>query len=210
MGRSLARVIAAVLVVAAGVACSPQSGSVPAAVSDPAADGTTEVVVVEEAEVVAVDVPEEPTEATAPATEQVVSAPVTAPEPTPAPAPAAAPAPAPAPAATAASGPVSIHDGVYTAAQATRGQQIVQRECASCHSPTEWNRITQFWSGRSAYDLTSHIRNVMPLDAPGRLPWQAYTDIVAYMFQLNQMPVGQQELPTDEARLQAIRIEARR
>jgi mono/diheme cytochrome c family protein len=212
MGRSLARVIAAVLVVAAGVACSPQSGSVPAAVSDPAADGSTEVAVVEEAEVVAVDVQEEPNAADSPVTEQVATAPAAAPQPTPAPAPSPAPAPAPAaqPAAPAAAGPVSIRDGVYTAAQATRGQQIVQRECASCHSPTEWNRIAQFWSGRSAYDLTNHIRNVMPLDAPGRLPWQAYTDIVAYMFQLNQMPVGQQELPTDESRLQAIRIEARR
>jgi mono/diheme cytochrome c family protein len=214
MGRSLLHVVAVGLLLA-GTGCSQDSDDAGPGGYDAAGEANAPVAMIDPAE--AADPAESVTgapasgEITAPAAEEpVVSPNVSTPV---APAAAAAretsaPTPTPiVPPTALPNGETSIHSGVYTAAQATRGQQISQRECASCHSPTEWNRIVQSWNGRSAYDLVSHLRNVMPLDGPGRLPWQAYTDLVAYMLQLNQVPTGQQELPTDEGRLQAIKID---
>jgi S-disulfanyl-L-cysteine oxidoreductase SoxD len=106
----------------------------------------------------------------------------------------------------------TIYAGVYTAAQAARGRAIQQRDCASCHSPADWEqgRILAGYHGASVYDLVDQIRMTMPMDGPGRLQYQEYTDIVAYLFQLNNVPPGASELPADEARLRAIRVEYRR
>jgi S-disulfanyl-L-cysteine oxidoreductase SoxD len=215
MGRSLLHVVAVGLLLT-GTACSQQTDG---AQGNPEAgsETSTPVAINEPVETTAQQETEVEAPASdpiaAPAAEEPVVSPNVATPIAPAAAAAtqtAAPTPSPIVAPTSQpNGDVSIHSGVYTAAQAARGQQVSQRECASCHSPTEWNRIVQSWNGRSAYDLVSHLRNVMPLDGPGRLPWQSYTDLVAYMLQLNQVPTGQQELPTDEARLQAIKIDRR-
>ncbi|MEX2584518.1 MAG: cytochrome c [Gemmatimonadota bacterium] len=108
-----------------------------------------------------------------------------------------------------ATGPQSIYAGVYTAAQAARGSEIVQKECASCHAPGEWGRgeLLRGFSGRTAYDLVAHIRNTMPMDGPGRLTHQEYTDIVAYLFQLNSVPAGPAELGADQTSQGSVRIE---
>lgn len=106
----------------------------------------------------------------------------------------------------------SVYSGVYTAAQADRGDETQQRECSACHSTNDWTagRVLAGFSGRSAYDLVSHIRNTMPMDAPGRLSMEEYTDIVAFIFELNDIPAGDTELePTEEA-LRRVEIEYRR
>lgn len=127
----------------------------------------------------------------------------------------AAEAPAPAPAAeaeAAPTGPVSVYTGVYSVAQAERGEDIQQRVCSACHSTGDWSqgRLLSGWDGASAYELITHIRNTMPLNAPGSLSFQEYTDIVAFMLQLNDIPAGDAELPTDEEALRAIELEYRR
>jgi hypothetical protein len=48
----------------------------------------------------------------------------------------------------------------------------------------------------------------MPYDSPGALSDQQYTDIVAYMLELNGVPAGTTELPADEAGLSQITITA--
>lgn len=123
----------------------------------------------------------------------------------------AAPAPESPPAASAGAA-VSVYDGVYTAAQATRGNQTQQRECASCHSANDWSqgRILQAWQGQTAYDFVANLRATMPMDAPGRLSLQQYTDILAFMLELNNIPAGDDELPADEDALELVQLEYRR
>lgn len=124
--------------------------------------------------------------------------------------PAASAPPASAPAAS--SAPVSVYTGVFSAEQAERGNTIQRRECGSCHTPSDWGqgRLLAGWNGQSAYDLVSHIQNTMPLDAPGRLSFQQYTDIVAFIFNLNNIPAGESDMPADEAAQKNIEIEYRR
>ena len=112
----------------------------------------------------------------------------------------------------AAGGPVSVYTGVYSEAQAERGEGIQRRVCAACHSSGDWaqGRILTGWTGQSAYDLVTHLRNTMPLNAPGSLSMQEYTDIVAYMLELNNIPAGAAELPAEEAGLRRVQLEYRR
>lgn len=122
-----------------------------------------------------------------------------------------APAPDPAPEVARDADPNSLYGGVYNVAQAERGNRIQQVECGACHTPGEWEqgRVLGAFTGRSVQDLIDHIRSMMPLDAPGRLSYQEYTDIVAYMLQLNRVPTGEAEMPADETRLRQIRVEYR-
>ncbi|MEX2583058.1 MAG: cytochrome c [Gemmatimonadota bacterium] len=123
-----------------------------------------------------------------------------------------APAPSDAPPPAAAAGPVSVYSGVYTAAQADRGDAVQRRECSSCHSSNDWSagRLLSSWNGRTAFDLVSHIRNTMPMDSPGRLSMDEYTDIVAFIFDLNDIPAGDSELEANEEALTQVEIEYRR
>jgi S-disulfanyl-L-cysteine oxidoreductase SoxD len=143
------------------------------------------------------------------------AAPATTARPAPAaPAPAAPAAPAAAaPAAPAAAGGRrSVYSGVYTAAQADRGDALQRRECGSCHAPADWSqgRVFGAWNGRPAGEFVKHVQSIMPLDSPGRLPYDQYTDIVAFMFELNNYPAGATEFPADEAAQNQITLEYRR
>lgn len=102
----------------------------------------------------------------------------------------------------------TIWDGVYTEAQANRGQQAAQKNCGICHTPSEWSSsmFISGWSGRPIRELHSHIRATMPMDQPGRLTAQQYADIVAYMLKLNKVPAGKSELPASDAELAQIRV----
>ncbi len=121
-------------------------------------------------------------------------------------------APSPAPAA-AASGPASVYDGVYTAAQADRGEAVTLARCSACHSPgPEWGggRLLLSYDGRPAWELVSMLRATMPMDAPGSLTLQEYTDVVTYILELNEIPAGNTELAGEESRLQEVTLEYRR
>jgi mono/diheme cytochrome c family protein len=116
------------------------------------------------------------------------------------------------PSADAAEDDGSVYSGVFSFAQASRGEEVQQRECSACHSPAEWSqgRILTNFAGASAFDMLDHIRMTMPMDGPGRLSMEEYTDVVAYLFHLNGLPAGPEDLPADESRLREIRIEYRR
>ena len=106
---------------------------------------------------------------------------------------------------------VSVYAGVYTSAQADRGEAIQRGACSACHSPSEWGRgrLLTRWTGRSTYEFVSNLQGIMPMDAPGSLSLQQYTDIVAYMLELNSVPPGDTELSTDENAQRQIRMEYR-
>ena len=122
--------------------------------------------------------------------------------------PTAAPQPgAAAPAPTAAAR--TTRDGVFTAAQATRGAQVFETVCSGCHSTSEWTdpAFLQTWQGVTVHDFFTQIHDTMPMDAPGSLTDQQYIDVIAYMLQLNNLPVGSTELPLDEAGRRAVVIQ---
>jgi mono/diheme cytochrome c family protein len=110
----------------------------------------------------------------------------------------------------------SVKDGVYTEAQAKRGQAVYLEECARCHSDTlaggenspalAGDAFLDKWNGKTVNDLFELIRGTMPADSPGRLSRQQYVDIVAFMFEMNKFPPGKVELDRDSAHLKDIVI----
>ncbi len=100
--------------------------------------------------------------------------------------------------------------GVYTEAQAQRGETAYNTSCLECHSAKAYtgDDFKLAWVSRRAYDLFDRISSTMPDDNPGVLPRQDYIDIVAYMFSLNGYPKGGDELPTDDDGLKRVRIDS--
>jgi hypothetical protein len=96
--------------------------------------------------------------------------------------------------------------GVYTRSQATRGQNIYESKCASCHRadlggfsgpPLKGDLFMNRWREfklRVLYDL---VKSTMPADNPGSLSEAAYLDIQAYLLQANEIPPGTKELKPD-------------
>ncbi len=107
--------------------------------------------------------------------------------------------------------PTPSAQGVYTEAQAARGETTYRASCTSCHTTSahSGDAFIRSWDGRTAFDLFELIRTTMPIDNPGRLSREQYADIVAYMFKLNRLPPGDHPLPADDEGLKQVRIEAK-
>jgi mono/diheme cytochrome c family protein len=106
-------------------------------------------------------------------------------------------------------------DGVYTAAQAKRGEALYKEQCASCHSADlsgggapqlAGADFIGFWDKTPVSDLVMKIKDSMPASSPGSLNAQQSTDITAYMLQVNKFPAGAADLPSDAAGQKAITI----
>lgn len=103
--------------------------------------------------------------------------------------------------------PKTTADGVYTAAQAERGNAAYQQSCAVCHGgvlqgeeenpPLSGKHFDARWGGKPLSALYGFINSQMPLGQPGSLGTAAEADIVAYILQVNKFPAGQAELPPD-------------
>ena len=116
----------------------------------------------------------------------------------------------------AAQGQTTIWTGVYTDDQATRGQSVYEQECAPCHlddlmgdgiAPSLIGSSFFFrWSDLSVGDMYGAIRTTMPQGAPASLSPAGYADITAYLLQMNKIPGGDTELPTDMEDLAEITI----
>jgi hypothetical protein len=103
----------------------------------------------------------------------------------------------------------SVWDGVYTNAQATRGEAAYQAECFRCHpaGPMTGTNFMSIWNGRTASDLFLMIKSTMPQDGPGKFERRVYVDVVAYTFKANGFPAGQTELKNEADSLKHVRIE---
>jgi cytochrome c553 len=111
-----------------------------------------------------------------------------------------------------------VWSGVYTDAQAKRGESSANKACASCHGadlmggeagPTLVGlEFLGNWNQQSLGDFFDRIRATMPADAPGSLSLQDTADIVARVLQLNKFPAGDKELPTDMNMLNQIKLES--
>jgi mono/diheme cytochrome c family protein len=103
-----------------------------------------------------------------------------------------------------------VSAGVFTPAQATRGENAYKVNCVSCHATSDYMGETfqLAWLSRTAFDIFDVIRSQMPEDNPGILARQEYVDIVAYIFSLNRYPAGSADLPGDDDSLKKVRIDA--
>jgi S-disulfanyl-L-cysteine oxidoreductase SoxD len=109
---------------------------------------------------------------------------------------------------------VTIWSGVFTAAQAARGQDVYGKACAKCHaedllgSSNAPALVGEAFFARfdraTADDVVDVIRRTMPQEAPNSLGMPAYVDVVSYLFKANSTPAGSTELPTDRAKLREI------
>jgi mono/diheme cytochrome c family protein len=109
----------------------------------------------------------------------------------------------------------SARDGVYTAAQATRGQALYKAQCALCHGdtlggdigpPLAGDLFLAIWGPLAAADLFDKIHNTMPADTPGTLSRPQTADLVAYLLQRNQFPAGGAELVSADTVLKQISL----
>jgi mono/diheme cytochrome c family protein len=114
--------------------------------------------------------------------------------------------------------PQTVWSGVYTEAQAYRGEKVAQTTCIGCHGSgldggDSGPKLTggpflENWSSQPVSELFDWIREAMPSDAPGTLSKDDTAAVVAYIFKINKMPAGKQELPTDRELLDRIGIVA--
>jgi mono/diheme cytochrome c family protein len=111
--------------------------------------------------------------------------------------------------ANASAGGMSVLRGAFTAEQAQRGEARFAAVCSTCHSTFEFSGIgfQRAWAGRTLGDFYERISTSMPMDNPGSLTPQEYTDILGYFLKLNDYPAGPRELPADTAVLVRVRIE---
>ena len=113
----------------------------------------------------------------------------------------------------------STWDGVYTDAQAKRGEAIYAERCASCHAP-DLSGLDQApalagefrteWDGLSMNDLFERTRVSMPADKPGSLERLQVAEVVAFVLQKNGFPAGLTETPAEPNQLKALTFAAKR
>ena len=99
--------------------------------------------------------------------------------------------------------------GVYTAEQATRGRDLFMGSCKSCHAPSTQtgSAFARSWGNRPLLDLFKYVSEKMPDNDPGSLAPDVNADILAYLLQLNAMPVGTVVLAPDSTALRDIKLE---
>jgi mono/diheme cytochrome c family protein len=97
----------------------------------------------------------------------------------------------------------SIADRVYSDVQATRGQQLYQKQCVSCHGgalegvvgpPLAGDGFLSAWSTRSLADLVAKIEQTMPPEQPGSVTRPQAIDLASFILRTGKFPAGQTEL----------------
>jgi len=116
----------------------------------------------------------------------------------------------------------SIWDGVFTEAQAQRGQTAYSGACGMCHGrrlngapddpdmrstpPLARARFLRVWEGKSLATLFEYSRATMPESNPGSLTDDEFVDVIAYMLSVGGMRAGDAELRPDLSSLARIVI----
>ena len=109
----------------------------------------------------------------------------------------------------------TIKDGVYSDAQAKRGQVLYDEQCAACHGADLSGGGAPGLAGADFFgfcdkmplsDLVEQIQASMPATAPGSLTRQQSADIVGYILKFGKYPAGAADLGPDAAVLKTIAI----
>ena len=111
----------------------------------------------------------------------------------------------------------NIRDGVYTNAQARRGDKLYAEHCSLCHLPSMTGKepapelagdlFMSKWTGQSVGDLFIRIATTMPVSNPGLLTEKQYADLVAVLLQANNFPAGAEEIEVDQDYMDGIKIQ---
>ena len=109
----------------------------------------------------------------------------------------------------------SVKEGVYTDAQAKRGEALYKEQCAACHGddlagsgpmpPLAGNDFIKNW--KTLGDLFDKIHMSMPASSPGSLTEPQTSDIIAYMLSVGKYPAGSTELEPKMEPLMQITVE---
>jgi mono/diheme cytochrome c family protein len=110
----------------------------------------------------------------------------------------------------------TTREGIYTEAQAKRGEKIYADSCASCHgddlagggqTPSLVGKeFDGDWNDLPMSDLFDRTRGTMPADKPGTLTPAQTADVIAFLLEKGHYPAGQSELPPDPAALKGMKF----
>jgi mono/diheme cytochrome c family protein len=102
----------------------------------------------------------------------------------------------------------SVWTGVYTAPQATTGEELYAGACARCHGEDLDGRerapalaggtFGQRWDGASLKKMFERFEQMPPDDPSARLTTRQYVDILAFVLSANDVPPGTERLPADK------------
>jgi mono/diheme cytochrome c family protein len=116
--------------------------------------------------------------------------------------------------------PASARDGVYTDAQAVRGQDAFNADCATCHpakegsgdgtAPRLWGpEFISRWADRTVGDILVTMRTTMPPNSPASLAKDTYADVLAYVLKMNGFPGGATDLGAGSTPLDRIAVQTK-
>jgi hypothetical protein len=104
----------------------------------------------------------------------------------------------------------TVLDGVYSEAQAARGKEAYTQGCVTCHMeslrgffeggaapPIIGESFVKGWEAASVLDLFAKLRDTMPKDNADSVDETSKLDILAYLLQMNEFPVGEADLTMD-------------
>lgn len=105
--------------------------------------------------------------------------------------------------------PVGTSTGVYSAAQATRGEETYMNICVACHPAGTYSTpaFREKWNTHPLSELYTYISESMPKQEPGSLTPKEYAQVLAYLLKINDAPAGKEDLPSDVEALKKIKIE---
>ena len=111
----------------------------------------------------------------------------------------------------------SVNDGIYSDAQAKRGEAVYKDNCAACHGdnlegsgpmpPLAGKDFLMNWNGKAVAELFDKVQSTMPATAPGTLTPQQTADVLAYTLNVGKYPAGATELESKVESLSQIKIE---
>jgi S-disulfanyl-L-cysteine oxidoreductase SoxD len=109
-------------------------------------------------------------------------------------------------------------NGLYTEAQAKRGEATYTTACASCHgadmtgdgqTPSLTGKDFDLqWNDQPLSDLFERIHATMPADNPGSLKPADVADVIAFILSKSKVPAGPADLPADPAALKQMKYVA--
>jgi mono/diheme cytochrome c family protein len=112
--------------------------------------------------------------------------------------------------------PQTIWSGVYSEAQAYRGEKVAETSCIGCHGSglsggdsgpkLVGDMFLANWSSQSVAQLFGYVSESMPADAPGTLKKEEAAAVLAYILKINNMPAGKKDLSSDSDELSRIEI----
>ncbi len=101
----------------------------------------------------------------------------------------------------------SIHDGVFTEDQVKEGRKVWENVCSECHPMDIFGPDYMIgWEGAMVGELFELIQATMPYESPGILSDKEYLDVMVFLFSLNGVKPGEEELPANATHLHEITI----